>query len=207
MKRLTLISAAGLLLSGCGSVHPGAAAVVDGTTISMDTLDRTASIYCLDASRQAEGQDGGLAGQRGRAAIDLVLQRISADMVAERGLEVDESLAEIPDDALPAIEEAFGDAPDAVDVIGESVELGARFAAIGADVTGEEATDANLQELQSAGYQAVLAEVPDHDVTFDPRLGVDRDAVATGGSGSLSVPTSSDQPGGTALSPALQCSD
>ncbi len=47
MRRgVVLAVAAGLALTGCGDVSPGAAATVDGTTISLDTVDEIAQSVC-----------------------------------------------------------------------------------------------------------------------------------------------------------------
>src|ERR1700712_1202889 len=44
--RAVAVVIAGLMLAACGNIHPGAAAVVDGRSISMKSFDKTAKIYC-----------------------------------------------------------------------------------------------------------------------------------------------------------------
>ena len=45
-SRAAVLVLAGLTLAACGNVHPGAAAVVDGKTISMKSLDQAAKALC-----------------------------------------------------------------------------------------------------------------------------------------------------------------
>ncbi len=49
-----LVVAAGLTLTGCGDVSPGAAATVDGTAIARDTVDEIAQSVCAAEVEYAE---------------------------------------------------------------------------------------------------------------------------------------------------------
>jgi hypothetical protein len=46
---------AGALLSSCGALHPGAAAVVGDKTIPMSKVDQVAGDYCHAITKQLQG--------------------------------------------------------------------------------------------------------------------------------------------------------
>ncbi len=183
-------------LSACGGVHPGAAAVVDGRVISMETLDRTADVYCLVTARSAQqgAQQVDNAQVRRQAANDLVMHQVARKVVEERGITVDPTLTELPASQVESIRAAFGDdADEVVTVFRRSQRLYAELIAIGADETGRTPNQDILDPLAQAGQQAVLDAYPTYDVTFASRLGLSDDGQPDGGVGSLSVPGPGDE--------------
>jgi hypothetical protein len=205
--RVCALAAAGLLLSACGAITPGAAATVDDHTISMSTLDDTARVYCEVTALQAQQQgvqSVDNAQIRRQAATDLVLTRVAEDLATERGL-----TAPPPVEADPTqLVDAFGAdrAPEVAETLGAAQDLYNLFAVIAADDRGVKVTDENSEDLADAGRTIVLAAFADHDVEFAPRLGLSDSGEADGSIGSLSVaPADTDAPAGDELAGPLAC--
>src|SRR5690242_13927809 len=96
--RGVVLAIASLTLAACSTVHPGAAAVVDGRTISMDTLDRTATAYCTLTASAAKQQ--GIttvsgADVRRQAIVGLVSVRVARDLARSKGVTVDPASYEL----------------------------------------------------------------------------------------------------------------
>jgi len=191
-----------VVLTACGSIHPGAAVVVDGKSISMKTLDERAEVMCLVAqatSQQAQPTDN--ATVRRNAAGMLAMERIAADVVEDDGLKIDESLATLPSGTEDQISELFGDrTADVLAVLSDQQRLYAQFVAIGADQTGRTPNADILDPLAQAGQSYVQDSFADHDVEFASRLGMKTDGSVLAGFGSLSVtPPDADTSPATAL--------
>lgn len=185
---------AGLLLSGCAaSMSPGSAAVVDGTTISMDEADRTAAVYCEVALfSSAQSGAGGTVDNADvrRQAVSELVTGVVAEAVAERQeLDVPRSAYVFTREQRDQVAEALPDVD--VDEAVRVLEAGQRTYAIaerlGEIATGEETTEENASDIQEAG-RAVLADaLREADVSIDPRFGLGDDATQVATSGSLSV--------------------
>jgi len=197
---------AAFALAACGSIHPGAAAVVDGDTISMRTLDRTADAMCVVQARtQQQTQPIDNAQVKRDAAVLLVLEKASAATVRDEGIAVDPKLAAVPGDAEASIRKAFGaHADDVLALVKDQQRVYAELIAIGSDSTGQTPNADILDPLARAGQQIVAARYDDLDVSFAPRLGLSKKGAATGGVGSLSV--SADDLGQASPSPVVGCS-
>lgn len=187
--RLCVLAATGLLLSACGSISPGAAAMVDGRAISMSTLDDTARVYCEVTVQAAEQQQGVTAIDnadiRRQAVTDLVLAEVAADIAEERGLKTPEATTSDPEQLV----EVFGAerAPAIAERLGKAQDLYNLFAVIGGDETATAVTDENTAQLADAGRSIVAASFADHDVMFAPRLGLADSGESNDSIGSLSV--------------------
>lgn len=190
MKLRTLVGAgAALLLAGCGSVHPGAAAVVGDTTISMDRADDTATVYCSLALLSAqEGAPISNADARRQAVTDLVFGVVARDMAEEKDLTPNPSTYQLTQTQRRQVAGAFpeGDVDGVVDAIVDSQRTYAIARLLGAPVV--DTPDADPTQLQDEGLQQIQAEIARRDVRFDPRFGIGRDGVQKAVSGSLSVP-------------------
>jgi len=187
-SRLAAFGLAALLLAACGPVHPGAAAVVDGTRISMSDAEDLAQVYCavslVNAQQQGTDEiDNTLI--RRQAVSDLMAGTLADQIARERGFEI-----EVP--ALTAadrdqIGELFGDDADAVF---ELIDRNQRTNAValelaresGADVTDE---DAALQ----AGHELLARAADEADISVDPRFGLSDAGRQIAETGSLSVPS------------------
>ncbi len=204
LLRVCALALTAVALSACGTAGPGAAATVDGESISMSTLDDTARVYCEVTVRQAEQQQGVTAidnaDMRRQAVIDLVLARVAKDIAEERDLTIPTPVDLDPDQFV----ETFGAkrAPAVAETLANAQDLFKLFVVIGGDETAVTATAANSADLAEAGRDLVVAAFPEHDVTFAPRLGLSDSGEMNGDIGSLSVapadleaPTPNELPG------------
>lgn len=198
--RVLVATTAAMLLAGCGSVHPGAAAVVGDTTISMDRADATAKVYCRLAllSTQA-GTPISNADVRRQAVTDLVFGVVARRMATKQKLTPNPSAYEVSPAQRKEIAKSFpaGQVDDVVDAVIDSQ----RTYAI-AQLLGEKKVtdpDAEATQLQEVGLKQIQAEVARSDVRFDPRFGIGRNGQQKAATGSLSVPvrvpSTSDQKG------------
>ncbi len=188
LLRVCVLGLSALTLSACGTASPGAAATVDGQSISMSTLDDTARVYCEVTVRQAEEQgvteiDNGEL--RRQAITDLVLARVANDIADERGLRIPSPVDPDPDQFV----EAFGSerAPVVAEALGDAQDLYNLFAVIGGNDAAVAVTPENQADLAESGRTLVLTEFPERDVTFAPRLGLSDAGEPNDSIGSLSV--------------------
>lgn len=206
LLRLVPLAAAGLLLSSCGALTPGAAATVDDETISMSTLDDSARVYCevTAISAQQQGvQAIDNAAIRQQAVTDLVLEKVATQLADQRGLDVPPATAPDPEQ----FSEVFGDrADDVADVLAQAQDLFALLAAIGGDEASTEVTEQNRDQLAQAGRDLALASFGDFDVEFSPRLGLSDAGQPAPEIGSLSVSATPETPAVDDLPEALRCS-
>lgn len=178
-------------LAGCGSVHPGAAAVVDETVISRDDADEAAAAYCSISLLQAEQQ--GLTeipnGQvRRQALLDLVRGVVARDLAAEQGLDLSPNTYELSRSERAELSELFGDeAPQIASVLEQSRRTYQIAARLGQDELGGASGEEDPGAAQQAGLEVLTAAISERDVEIDPRYGIDAAGEAVADSGSLSV--------------------
>ncbi len=205
--KLRVLAAAGavLLLTGCGSVHPGAAAVVDGTTISMSRADDVASVYCkLSLLSAPEGQAIPNADVRRQAVTDLVVAVVADDMAEEAGVSPNPSSYEVSPAQRDEIARTFS--ADELDEVVETINDSQRTFAIAEQLGGREIDDpdAETQQLQEQGLQLIQAELERRDVEFNPRYGIGKDLQQDAATGSLSVPVEAPESADPKELPATQ---
>ncbi len=190
MKLRVLVAAAmTVVLAGCGSVHPGAAAVVGDTTISMERADDVATVYCrLTVLSAGEGTPVDNADVRRQAVTDLVAGIVAREMAEEAGVTVNPSSYEITPAQRKEIAQAFPD--DQLDTVVEAITDSQRTYAIAEQLGAREVDDPNAQaqQLREQGVQMIRAELARRDVRFDPRFGISGDGSQKAATGSLSVP-------------------
>jgi hypothetical protein len=202
---------AALLLTGCSaSTSPGAAAVVDGTTISMDQADETAEVYC-QVSLFSSAQTGGAttidnADVRRQAVSELVSAVVAQDVAEREDLRIPRSAYVFTREQRAQVAQALPDLD--LDEVVRVLEDGQRTYAIaerlGEAATGQQVTEQNAAQVQEAG-RAVLADaVRRADVSIDPRFGLGSDGRQVATSGSLSVASSADAQERALSAPATQ---
>lgn len=200
------LAAAGLLLSSCGALTPGAAATVADSTISMSTLDDSARVYCEVTAIQSQQQGGQAidnAAIRRQAATDLVLSKVATELAEQRGIKAAEGTPPDPEQLAMV----FGDRADEVsEVLTDAQSLFELLAQIGGDEASTEVTEANRDQLAEAGRALVLESFDDFGVEFSPRLGLSDDGQAAPEIGSLSVTATPEAPAVDDLPEALRCS-
>ena len=207
MKLRVLVAAAvALLLAGCGSIHPGAAAVVDDTTISMGQADDVAVVYCQLALASApQGTPISNADVRRQAVTDLVVGVVAREMADEANVTPNPSTYEITPAQRKEIAQSVAD--DELDPVIDAINASQHTFAI-AELLGAEQNDnpdADAEQLRQQGLQLIQAEVARRDVRFDPRFGIARDGTQKAATGSLSVPVEAPEPTQEGLPATQQC--
>jgi hypothetical protein len=190
--RGVVLAIAGLSLAACGTVHPGAAAVVDGRTISMDTLDRTATAYCTLTAKVAKQQ--GIATVSGsevrrQAVVGLVSLRVARDLAKAKGVTIEPSSYEVTRAQRGELASSFphADVDELVTVIRDSREVAAIAVGLAEKQTNQQATSENEAQFADLGQSAILAAFADSDVSFAPRFGLDSKGRQRAATGSVSV--------------------
>jgi hypothetical protein len=190
--RAVVLGAAGLTLAACSTVHPGSAAVVDGQTISMRTLDTTAEAYCTltAATAQQQGVTSLSSSQvRRQAIVGLVSVVVARDLADAAGVEVERRSYELTDAQRDQLAEEFPDAD--VDELGRAIEdsreVSAIAVALAAQKTGQQPSEDNEAQLAELGQTTITEAFEGHDVKFAPRFGLDPSADVRAETGSISV--------------------
>ncbi len=170
-------------LSGCGGdLHPGAAAAVNGTTITDETLDNLAQAFCayVEEGEKEQGVDDG----RPAIAINDLKLNLLNGLVA---FELTDTAAQELNIDVPAaeIEKGLSDVslPDALDA--DEVELLEGFFS---NLQENELQSTQIEEKESADYlQKYFSKA---DVEISPSYGRWDDEKIETGTGSLSDPVS-----------------
>ncbi|MET0931434.1 MAG: hypothetical protein ABWX74_18080 [Aeromicrobium sp.] len=210
--RVVVLALAGLSLAACSTVHPGSAAVVDGQSISMRTLDSTAEAYCTltaDAAQQQGITTVSNSQVRRQAIVGLVSLVVARKLADSEGIEVEPSAYELTTSQRERLAREFPDA-DADDLgraIEDSQEVSAIAVALAVKDTGQPATDDTEAQLAELGQATILTAFPQNDVTFAPRFGLAPSADVRAETGSISVtPVDLEAPVDEELPAALRCS-
>ncbi len=178
MKVRVLVAAvAAVLLTGCGSVHPGAAAVVDDDVISMHDADDTAQVYCrLTLLQGTQGQAPSNADIRREAVRDLVIGVVARQLAQQDDIDVSPSAYEVTPAQRQQLAKAFP--TDQLDSVIETIERTQHTYAIVLEL-GKRSKDVPATDdegaVQDAGLKVVRAEMARHDISYDPRFGLKDD--------------------------------
>lgn len=203
--RLLVAAAVALVLAGCGSVHPGAAAVVGDTSISMGQADDVAYVYCrlTVLSSQPGAAPISNADVRRQAVSDLAFGVVARDLAKIEDAEPSPSTYELTPAQRTEIAKRFpaGELDQVVDAITDSQQTIAIAQQLGAKSAG---ADAGAEAQQSAGFKQLQEDLARRDVDFDPRFGIGRDGQQKATSGSLSVPVRAPSPSDQEGLPATQ---
>jgi SurA-like N-terminal domain len=184
-----------LSFTGCGSMHPGAAAVVGDSTIQESTLDHFTDAVCVSNS-VAASQGGQAAGQTAtrdlRATIlnVLIQSELATQAAAKLGVSVSDGDVQrqlssgtgLPEHLPPAVEERL------TGLISDLVRASLLTNEIGKEqLSGDSTAPVSGKKAAQAG-QDYLARFADQiGVDVDPRFGTYSALGVTAGSGSLSV--------------------
>jgi uncharacterized lipoprotein YajG len=191
--KLVLAVAATLALSGCGAMHPGAAAVVDSTTISMSQVDALARGVCSASKSQTSTGQMPSRNARQVAVQILVDSELSRQFGEKRGITPNPSMVSAAEaqfaqsiDALPPSQRE--DFRQAVRESAEGqltvVEAGRRsLEAQGAQNISQNQALAEGSRLRQQYEQGIQVEV-------DPRYGAWTKGNLQPGGAELSVPVS-----------------
>lgn len=190
--RAVVIALAAVSLAACGSVHPGSAAVVDGESISMRTLDSTAEAYCAltaDAARQQGVTTVSNAQVRRQAIVGLVSIVVARELADDEGLDIAPSSYELTSSQRERLSSQFprADADALAQAIEDSQEVSAIAVALAAKDTGQAATADTEAQLAQLGQATILKAFPSNDVKFAPRFGLAPSGDVRADTGSISV--------------------
>lgn len=175
--RVLVVAVAAVLLTGCGSVHPGAAAVVDDDVISMHDADDTAQVYCsLTLLQGTQGQRPSNADIRREAVRDLVIGVVARHLAQKDDIDVSPSAFQITPAQRQQLAKAFpaGQLESAIETIEHTQQTYAIVQELGKRSPDVPATD-DEAAVQDAGLKVVQAEMAKHDISYDPRFGLKAD--------------------------------
>lgn len=190
--RAVVLGLAGLTLAACSNVHPGDAAVVDGKSISMTTLDNTAKVYCtltLNAAKQQGTSSVSNLDVRRQAVVALVSAVVARKLAAENGVVVKPSTYELTNTQRTQVAKAFPkeDIGELEKAIEDAQEVSAIAIALAEKSTGQTRNTGNEAQLAQMGQNEITKAFKDNDVKFAPRFGLNGSSKAVSDSGSLSV--------------------
>ncbi|KQY60190.1 hypothetical protein ASD11_12010 [Aeromicrobium sp. Root495] len=180
LRYVAAAGAAALLLTGCQAQPPGAAAVVDGHTISMERADDAAEVYCRLTLVTAQQQGVSTVSNsevRRQAVSDLVLARVADRLARERDIDVPTSAYTLNAEQRANVARTVSSLParTAVDVVESSQRTFVIATLIGEQLQGKELdVTKGTDDLQSAGLEELLAELKQEKVRYDPRFGLTR---------------------------------
>jgi hypothetical protein len=171
------LAAAVALLTGCGSLSPGAAVTVGEETITVDEIDEYTSDYCQAIEPQLEGEGqvvpnryfrSGIAGQ---LALRAAAEQMAEEYDVEPGETYDQKVAQL-EQGVAQLEEELRESVVVVESATAYVE--AVQAAVGERLLAEEgAAQAEYSDQVKRGQRALEDWISENGVEFDPQLGVD----------------------------------
>lgn len=194
--KVSVLAAGGVAVLAACSVHPGAAAVVGGQSISVDRVDAVAQALCSGQSAGGSGQPMASRGARQTALAVMLESTLSQEFGQAKGITPDPHLVSqavaqnqkdinaLPPDEQPAFRDAVQNYAEGQLIL---VKAGRQFlASQGKSTTDDRQALAIGQQLRS---QYVHRNV---DVSVDPRFGTwnDQRSALQAGGGSLSVAVS-----------------
>ncbi len=196
-KLLIALTAAGaaLVLSGCGTIPLGAAAVVDGTKITNSDVNELAEAQCAGAEQAAKTPQAQpvTRKQLSQRSLRLLMDiELSLKYAKKEGLtprpdsssaiyaQVDPLVKTLPKKHRDSTAATFHRWADATDVL---IQEGER-------ATGQKETAQNQQDLLNAGFKKREAWRKKVDIEIDPRYGPSDDGWPGSGDGSVSKASS-----------------
>lgn len=168
--RAAALAGAALLLAGCGGLDPGTAATVEGSEISMSSVNDTATVLCSLNEEQigAQGSPVPLVNFRRQALASQVLEEAARTVAEERGIEVQPSYDEVMSQQREVIEGLPEDQRAAFEeIVRSETYTTAVLEALGRDAGG------NQQARQQAGLQAVVQWLQDAEHRIAPQFDID----------------------------------
>lgn len=186
-----------MLLAGCGGVHPGSAAVLDGNSITIKTVDDDAQSYCnyaLVVAKQSGVKDIATGDARKQALSGLITADVADKIAEEKGIVVAPKDYKLTPQEIASIEGAFpAKGLEGVKAIIEqskktsliATRLGEQELTVTADAT-------NTEQVDAAGNKVIQDAIAASSLTIDPRFGLNKKTLEGTSGGSLSVAEVSD---------------
>ena len=175
---VALAAVGALVLGGCGSVPPGAASVIDGTTITHHDVTELADAQCAVIEEAAKtGQQQAQEAARKQVVqqslsllmdIELSLKYGESEDVKPRPQQVAAAYSQV-DPLIKGLPEKYQDFMS--DTFHRWAEGRDVLTQVGQKATGQEDTPANSEALLNAGYQKREPWLKTVDIDTDPRYG------------------------------------
>lgn len=189
-SRVAALAGAGLLLAACGQVHPGSAAVVDGTRISMKSVQRNSVALCEYALAQGSITSVDNAEARRQALSTLIYYRLADNVAKARGIKVAAQV--VPAATVTVYQKQFGAKADQVlELVKASERYASILTSLGRTSLGAKASSASSTQLTSAGEAVIMGLAKKSHISTDPRFGLHSLTSTKTTTGSLSVKVTS----------------
>ena len=193
--RALVLAGAALLLSACGSLHPGEAAVVGDATISDTQLEESTAAFCSVIRAINKDQNRPTEDIPVRTAALSALNLLVIGEGAEQ-LAVEEGITLTDDEVRRWIEQlppVFDELPESeAEGVNETLELIAHNSLLISKLGRQGGTGVDPAAASERGTKRVLAYLEQIDAETDPRYGEAIDTSQAPGTGSLSVAISPD---------------
>ncbi len=208
---MAVLGCVAALMTACGSVHPGSAAVVDNETISMKTADKASIAYCkfaLAAAKQNGVKSVSAADTRRQAVTDLIAFKVATKLASGRHLNIDPAKYVVTEAEDKQIAKQFpgSNLTQMHDAIQRSRQTYAISVALGEAATGQKISTATQAAVEKAGTAVITKAFKTSDISIDPRFGLDDLTKQIGQTGSLSVPQVAEDSDPAALPVSQRCS-
>lgn len=170
-SRVGAAVAACVVLGGCGSLHPGDAAVVGDKTVSLSKVDRMVGDYCHAIGDQLKGDAQVIPLNYFRSGIagSLALRSAADQLAAKYDVTPEQVYAHKVSDLQDATEHVKPEYREAViEIESTSAYVEGVQAAIGAKLD----PDLGYIEAQEKGQAVMNDWIDAHGVEFNPSLGV-----------------------------------
>jgi hypothetical protein len=180
-----------LLLSGCGGLTPGTAAVVNGSKITNDEVNALAEAQCAAADVAAKS------GNSTTMAVSKVKQQslgllmdteLSHQYADDEGIKFQKSISQgFYGQLEPGITPLPGKTRTVLTDVFESWAEGrAILVQAGSESTGQQPSFTNIEQLMNAGLQARDSWLKKAKIETDPRYGPTKEGFPGGENGSVS---------------------
>ncbi len=195
-----------LLLTGCGQLTPGTAAVVNGSRITHDEVTALADAQCLAADQVAEaGESQSIAiSSIKRQSLGLLMDtELSLQFAREENIDVPRGLATAFYNQLePSIKPLPAEARVVLEDVFRTYAQGrAALVQAGGQATGQQPSLENVQQLLEAGVGARDAWLEEAEIETDPRYAPSPEGYPGGGDASVSRADSEFAKGAASVEP------
>ena len=180
-----------LVLTGCGTITPGTAAVVNGTRITNHEVNDLAAAQCFAADRAAAaGNSTAMAVSRVKQqSLGLLMDtELSRQYAEDEGIEPQKFLAKAFFSQIePEIRRLPGKTRTVLTDVFQSWATGrAILVQAGSKATGQAPSPTNLDQLTSAGLRARDSWLKKATIVTDARYAPSKEGFPGGGDGSVS---------------------
>ena len=180
-----------LLLTGCGEITPGTAAVVNGARITTDDVQQLTRAQCVLRKQFAKsGEAPAASASRVRQeSLGLLLDtELNKQFGKSEGIEADKALAQALFRQVSPFFEPLPEKDRNVfhEVFGDWAEGRAILAQVGGEATGQQPSPENLEQVMNAGLLARDKWQKKADIKTDPSFAPGKDGFPGGGDGSVS---------------------